>query len=144
MPTVETSIWLALRARVASLVLTPVHPVAWPNESFTPPQSGTSPAPYLKVQHFPNTTDRIFIGSTDPQRFKGILQVSVMSVLNQNAAIAAEVAGKVADHFPTDLILAYGGVRVRVTKHPDVAQGMRDDAAARWQTPVSIYYQAFI
>ena len=34
MPTVETSIWLALKARKQALILSPVLSVAWPNESF--------------------------------------------------------------------------------------------------------------
>ena len=145
MPTKETQIWLALQGRLESLVLEPAHPMAWPNETFTPPQGGNpiKPLPYLKVQHLPNSTDRLMIFSTGKHRFKGILQVSVMAVLNQSNAISVEVAGKVADHFPVDAILTYGDVRVRVTKRPDIAQGMPDTAASRWQVPVTIYYECF-
>ncbi len=143
MPAIETSIWLALRSRVASLVLTPAHAVAWPNEAFTPPQASGQPLPYLRVDHFPNKTDRLFIPSGKPERFKGLLQVGVMSVLNQNAAVAVEVAGLVAAHFPPDLVLTHGGRTVRITKKPEVARGFRDDESSRWMTPVSIYYECF-
>jgi hypothetical protein len=144
MPTVETSIWLALRGRMATLVLSPVHTVSYPNEAFTPPQTSTAPIlplPYLRVDNFPNRTQRLFIPSGKPERYQGILQVSVMSLLEQNAAIATEHAGLVAAHFPADLKLSHGGRTVRITKKPEVARGFRE--AERWMTPVSIYYECF-
>lgn len=49
MPSIETSIWLALKARVQALVLSPALAIAWPNEAFTKPTGG-----YLRVMHVPN------------------------------------------------------------------------------------------
>lgn len=143
MPTPETSIWLALRKRVESLTLNPAHSVSWPNESFDPPQLDGVPSPYLMVNHLPNTTDRLFIGSNGPQRYQGILQISVMSKLLQNSSVAPEFAGQVAAHFPTDIKLEHGDIIVRVTKNPDISQGFRDDKANLWMTPVSVYYECF-
>ena len=143
MPTIKTKIWLALRARVESLVLSPVHPIAWPNENFTPTTAGGVLAPYLEVMHLPNTTDRLFINRGDANRFAGILQVSAMYRLGlpHGETIAGEIAGLVAAHFPADLYLPYSDIRLRVTKEPDVAQGFRDDDTTRWKTPVSIRYE---
>lgn len=146
MPSIETAIWLALRGRVQSLVLTPTLPIAWPNEKFDPPQVANKPGPYLRVTHLPNQTDRIFIGSNDPHRYQGILQISLFSALNQSPstpALVVEQAGQIAAHFPTDLRLTHSGVTVRITRRPSIAQGIRDDASNRWHTPISVSYQAF-
>ena len=134
MPTIETSIWMALKARVSTLVLSPVLPVSWPNESFTPPAAG-----YLRVTHVPNIANRLFIGSAAANQRLGLLQVSVFAKLNQDATIATEIAGLVAAHFPADLKMTSGGVTVRVTKAPDVAQALRDDP--HWHVPVTVRYE---
>lgn len=63
MPSIETSIWLALKARAQALVLSPVLPVAWSNESFAKPTGG-----YLSVTHIPNVNHRLFLGAADPHQ----------------------------------------------------------------------------
>ncbi|PCI03448.1 MAG: hypothetical protein COB78_10850 [Hyphomicrobiales bacterium] len=141
MPSTETSIWLALRGQVESLVLDPIHAVSYPNEAFTPPTDDTGPMPYLVVTHLPNTTNRPFIGSDDEQQFQGILQIAVMSKPNQDSSVAVEYAGQVADHFATGLILKNGSARVRITKRADISQGFAQNGL--WMTPVSIQYLSF-
>lgn len=136
MPAVETSIQTALFARVASLVLNPVHPVAWPNVNFTAPSSKR----YLRVSHLPNTTDRLYIGSREPHQHQGILQVMVVAPLNSGEAAPRAIAAAVADHFPADLRLTSGGVKVRITKRPDIASALTTDTEL--QIPVSIRYEA--
>lgn len=136
MPSIETSIWLALKARVEALVLSPVLPIAWPNLSFTKPATG-----YLRVTNVPNMNRRLFIGSTDPHQRLGLLQVDVFGKKNENIAIALETAGKVAAHFPTDLKMTYGGVTVRVTAAPTVAQPMDDDTHVL--VPVTVPIECF-
>jgi len=140
MPAIETSIWLALRGRVETLALNPAHPVAWPNEAFTAPAGA-----YLRVTHLPNRTERLFLKGTDPHWYRGILQISAMyplAVLN-GETVAREIAGQAAAHFPAGLSLTYADVRVDITARPTVAQGFRDDASARWMTPVSVPYECF-
>lgn len=141
MPSTETSIWLALRGQVESLGLVPAHPVSFPNEAFDKPSDSSGPLPYIKVTHLPNTTNRPFIGLDDDQQYQGILQIAVMSMLNQDSSVAVEYAGQIAGHFATGLILENGTVRVRITKRADTAQGFRDDGM--WMTPVSIQYESF-
>ena len=137
MATVASSIATALMARTASLVLSPVHPVAWPNVSFTPPANKK----YLRVSHLPNTTDRLFVGNADPHRHQGILQIMVCAPLNSGEAAARELAGLVASHFPPGLTLYSGGVRVKITKRSNIASALLTNT--EMQIPVSIEYQAF-
>lgn len=136
MPSIETSIWQALRARVEALVLTPTLPIAWLNESFTKPTGG-----YLRVNWIPNINRRLFIGSAAPQQRLSLLQVDVFSKTNQNAAVALEIAGQVAAHFPTDLRMTAHSVTARVTKAPDVAQAITDDT--HLMVPVTVSIEAF-
>lgn len=136
MPTIQGSIEAALFARVASLALSPAIPVAWPNVSFTPPTAG-----YLRVTHVPNIARRLFLGSTDPHQRLGLLQVDAFTPLNKGASAATEIAGMVAEHFPADLKMTSGTVTVRVTKAPDVAQAIADDAF--WFVPVTVSYEAY-
>lgn len=134
MPTIEANIQAALFARVAALTLSPAHPVAWPNLSFTAPADRR----YLRVSHLPNSTDRLFVGSSDPHQHQGILQVVVCAPLNKGEAAVMEIAGLVADHFPPDLLMADG---VRVSKRADIATALIEDTEI--QIPVSIRYRAF-
>ncbi|PBC23473.1 MULTISPECIES: DUF4128 domain-containing protein [unclassified Mesorhizobium] len=136
MPSIETSIWLALKGRVQTLTLSPALPIAWPNEDFTKPITG-----YLRVTHVPNTNRRLFIGSTEPHQRLGLLQLDVFSKKNQDASIGAEMAGQVAAWFPTDLRMIYGAIFARVTEAPVVAQPIADDT--HWLVPVTISYECF-
>lgn len=135
MPTVETAIWLALKARVQALSLSPALPIAWPNQSFNKPTGG-----YLRVTHVPNINRRILIASGPHQRL-GLLQIDVFAEKNRDAAVAIETAGLVAAHFPCDLRMNYGTVSVRVTKAPDVAQAIENDS--HLQFPVTVQYETF-
>ena len=137
MPAVETSIQTALFARVVSLVLSPVHPVAWPNVNFTAPANKR----YIRVAHLPNTTERLYIGSREPHQHQGILQVMVVAPLNSGEATPRAIAAAVADHFPADLRLVQDGVTVKITKRPDIAAALPTDTEL--QIPVSISYRAF-
>jgi hypothetical protein len=132
MATIEASIQAALFARMASLVVSPAHPVAWPNLSFKAPANKR----YLRVSHLPNTTDRLYIGSSEPHQHQGILQVTVCAPLNSGEEAAREIAGLVANHFPADLALANG---VRITKRPNTASALIIDTEL--QIPVSIAYR---
>ncbi|MER8806028.1 DUF4128 domain-containing protein [Mesorhizobium australicum] len=136
MPSIETSIWLALKGRVQSLILSPALPIAWPNEGFTKPTTG-----YLRVTHVPNINRRLFIGSTEPHQRIGLLQIDVFAKKNQDASVSAAIAGQIGASFPTDLRIRYGGITVRVNKAPDVAQAIADDT--HWLTPVTIAYEVF-
>lgn len=136
MPTIETSIWLALKARAQALVLSPVLPVAWPNESFTKPKGG-----FLRVTHVSNVNRRLFLGSSDPHQRLGLLQIDVFGKKNESVAVAVEIAGKVAEHFGCGTETWRDGLRVTVTKAPDVGQPIDGDSHV--QVPVTIAYECF-
>lgn len=132
MPSVESSIASALMARVNTLVLSPVHPVYWPNVAFTPPANKK----YLRVTHFPNTTERSYIGSNEPHLHQGILQITVVAPISSGESAAREIAGIVADHFPCDLPLFAG---VRVERRATLGSMITTDTEI--QIPVSIRYR---
>lgn len=146
MPAVETIIWQALRARVASLAGFAIN---WPLEPFTPPQGGGKPLPYVECRHLPNAPVRRFIGSGDPHERPGILQLTLCwpaSEIGNGSGKAhpdelIQRAGEIAAHFPTDFPMRFEGVTVRVERAPDVAQPYRDDAY--WRVPVSVRYDCF-
>jgi hypothetical protein len=132
----ETAIWLALRARVESLVLSPVLQIAWPDEAFQP----VAGMPYLEVTHLPNVVQRQFLKGSDPHYFQGILQIILHAPLNSPHAYtqALEVAGRIAAHFPADQRMPYGNILVRVSKHPDIVKGNPSDTF--WGIPITIQY----
>lgn len=144
MPEVETKIWMAIKARVSTLPGWAANRIAWPMDPFEPGQ-----LPYVEVAHLPNRVNRPFIGSNDPQERPGILQLTLCWPVAQvgtglgkvHPDVLVQRAGEIAAHWPTDLPLDFGGVRVRVEHAPDVAQPMRDDAY--WRVPVSIRYKVF-
>ena len=136
-PSIETSIWLALKARVQSLVLSPALPVAWPNESFN-----ASLSSYLRVTWIPNINRRLFLSGSDPHQRLSLLQIDVFERKNQNAAVAIEIAGQVAAHFPADLRMTAYGVTARVTKAPEIAQPSPDDT--HLLVPVTVSIEAII
>ncbi len=136
MPAIETALWLALRARVEALVLSPPLPVAWPNETFSPPLSG-----YLRVTWIPNINRRLFLKGSDPHQRLSLLQVDVFAKKNQPVAVALEIAGQVAVHFPADLRMTAYGVTARVTKAPEIAQPIDD--TTHLMVPVTISIEAF-
>lgn len=134
-PTVETAIWSALKARITSIPGS--YPTAWPNQNYTP-VTGTD---YLRIDLIPNRTLRRFIGPNDPHHYRGILQIGVMTKLNEQIGIAIEKAGDVADHFPTDLLLTSNGVTIRITGHPSIGPSMPQ--ATHLMTPVSIEFETY-
>lgn len=116
-------------------------PISWPGVAFTPPSDSNGPLPYLAITFIPNGAERRFIGSTDPHRFIGMLQVSVFWPKNKGEVAPRNVAGAVADHYPADMRLVNGSVTVRITNRPDVAPMLVEDA--RIQIPVSIEFEAY-
>ncbi|PSM18221.1 phage tail terminator-like protein [Nitratireductor sp. StC3] len=138
MPTIESSIETALFSRVASLSLSPELTVSWPNQTLK-----TKPATYLRVSHVPNINDRPFIDSDAPHLRLGLLEIDVFVKKGSppRAAAATEIAGKIAEHFSTDLEMVADGVVVQVAKAPDVRQAMPGET--HWMVPVVIRYECF-
>lgn len=114
-----------------------------PKKADGTPETSYTPDPtkrYLRATWIPNQTQRMFIGSSDPHRRPGILQIDVFATVAQGSGVAREVAGQVTAHFPTDLYLDSQGVRVRVMKAPSVGPVF---VGTHIQVPVSIDLEAF-
>lgn len=140
-PNVNTKIWLALRARVASLALTPALPVIWPGQNKDLPSVRC-----IEVVNMVNRPDRRFIGSNDPHDRMGILQIGLLSLFadSEHAETATrEIAGDIADHFVVDMPLRYQDVDVRVYEAPEVGTSLKDETRNRIVTPVSIRWRTF-
>jgi len=137
--TVEGAIQEALLARLASLVLNPVHTVAWPNNNFTKPTNNR----FLEAKFVPNGAARVFIGSSDPHRRIGFLQVNVRDGLNQGPRVV-DTAGLVAAHFPADLQLPHAfGLTVRITAAPDVSDMIVETTPPGVLVPVLVPFECW-
>ncbi len=137
MPTIQTKIRRAIEARVASLSMAAQYTIVWTDgPGYTPdPQKA-----YLRATWTPNDTQRQFIGSRDPHRRPGVLQIDVFEVRTQGSAKAIETAGQVAEHFETDLHMAFMDIQVRVLKAPSVMAPFID---THIQVPVLIEVEAY-
>lgn len=111
--------------------------VAYPNKSFTKPSPLQA---YVEVTHFPNRSSRYALKGSSPENMQGFLQLLVRSPRNEGAAPATKIAGELALHFPADLSLWSEGVRVRISKKPDVMSASPTEAS--WNVPVTVYYEA--
>lgn len=122
-PSIETKIFEAIKARVASLPMASTYTIVWTDGPLSSGQTSYTPSPtqrYLRCTWVPNQTQREFIGSDDPHRRPGVLQIDVMALKTQGSGVAREVAGQVAQHFPTDLRVAFQGIEARVMKAASV------------------------
>lgn len=136
----ETKIWQALKARVSTLT---GYTFAWPMVPFEPGLT-----PYVEIAHLPNRNVRPFTASDEPMERPGILQLTLVWPVAQVGTGLGKVhpdtliqrAGEIAAHFNTDRCMTFQGVRARVTKAPDVARPIRDEAY--WRVPVSVFYEA--
>lgn len=135
--TVEEAIEAALFGAVRDLDVFDADRKAWPDVAFVPP-AGES---YLRVELLSNGNQRLFIKGSNPHRYIGILQLTVVSPLNQGPSIATRLAGKVAAEFHADDDFTEGGITVRIEKAPDVLPAF--PVAASWNVVVSIRYESF-
>jgi len=134
---IEGMIPEALLAHLSLLALSPALPVAYPDIQFNPPATA-----YLKVYYIPNGTQRICITPGSPNRYQGILQVTVVFPAGQGAVKPNDVAGQIASHFAEGTQLQTAAGPVRIDKRPSVERPMQD--TDRIQIPVSIDWVAYL
>lgn len=142
-PSVETKKYQAIRLRVESLPIASTHQIVWTDGPLAAGQQSYTPSPtqrYLRCTWTPNQTQRQFIGSKDPHRRPGVLQIDVMGTKAQGSGVAREVAGQVAQHFATDLRMAFDDLSVRVIKAPSVLTPFID---VHIQVPVVIEVESY-
>lgn len=116
MPAVETSDWLALKARVDTLVTDPVMPVFEPGALVTPPiDAERRPLPFILLSDVTNDPERRGI---DPRLHvrSGALMLTVQWPISRAVSHTQlkEIAGQIAEHFAADTCMRSGSSRLRV------------------------------
>lgn len=138
-PSIETSIWLALKSRIESLPLTFAR--AWPGQKFEPPRANGLPQPFLSIGRVSAAPRRLMVkGGQDNQR-TGFLMVTLVHPLGQNVAVYDELAGKIAQHFVDGTEARFGGVCVSITEYPHVQDGFEENGY--WMVPIRVPWRCF-
>jgi len=129
MPTIETTDWLALKARADTLATDPAMQAYEPGEILTPPTDATGPAPYILMSDVTNTPERVGI---DPRLHirSGTFMLAIQWPIARKITHAQlkEIAGQVAAHFPADQCMSFGPSRLRITQDADAMQPYVDGA----------------
>lgn len=133
---VETRIAEALFARLASLVLSPAVPVAWPGRDFR--ASGA----YLRPSFLPAATAAFSVRPDGTNEHRGLLQVDVFWPEDKGLTEPMERASEVIAHFKRGTTMYREGVKVRVVRPPYPSPALQEPG---WlQVTVSIPYLAFV
>ncbi len=112
-------------------------PLGLPNTAIQPPDSFK----YITMNHMPNRTQRVAIGSLDQHRFLGIMQINVWWPNDDGEDEPRALAGDIADWFDADTRMVSGGLIVRSTQHPVVGASRPGQPAM--MTPVSVMYECY-
>lgn len=110
----DGKIWLALRSKATSWVETAIH---FPDENYSPQADDA----FVIVQHV--TTDyggAIPISMQCGQPLTGILNLSVLVPLDYGFSAHIGLAGRVADHFASEIIGTSSEITVRSNGRPRV------------------------
>lgn len=135
-PTIDTQIWEALRAAVATAA--GALPVAYPGEEFTPPSTSTRQLPYIAMGGTA-TAARAVISRTGALERTGIITLVHVAPIGYNAAWYVERASDLLAGFPLDGCSRYDSVTVRWGNGlsvPRLERGFRENGYIR--TPVLI------
>lgn len=112
MPSIETSDYLALQARIATLVTSPDMEVIEPGAIIQHPAE-----PHILLSDMTNDPVRMGI---DPRLHvrSGTLMLSVHWPITRpiDHTQLREIAGQIAAHFPADTCMSFGPSRLRVTQ----------------------------
>lgn len=124
--TIEATDWLALRARVDTLVTDPAMEVFEPGDTIP---AAAELKPILLLSDGTNDVERVGIDARLHVR-SGTLLVAVrwpIAVPVSHTQIK-QIQGVIAGHFRADVCMPYGASRLRVIKDSDVIQPYRDGA----------------
>lgn len=117
-PSIETSDWMALKARVDTLATDPSMKCYEPGEIVTPDKDNFGPKPFILLSDVTNAPDRG--GRIDPALHvrSGVLMLTVQWPLSRAITHAQfkEIGGQIAAHFPADACMSFGRSRLRVAQ----------------------------
>jgi len=140
--TIETAIWLALKARVQTIPLGfPSASFAWPGQTFTPPYSASKLLPYLRIGRVTAAPVRQMIDYGKPHWREGMLMVTLVHPLGNDVSVFDQMAGIVADHFIDGTHMRFDRVCLTVPEYPHVQEGYEENGY--WTVPVSIPWRCF-
>lgn len=122
-PSIHTKHWFALKSRIDTLVTNPTLPRAEPGQVID------SSSPYLLISDARNPVQRLGI-DTDLHQYTGTLILSARWPIATAISHAqlVEIGGDIADHFPADTMMQYGGACIRVTENATMLQPDVDGA----------------
>ncbi|WP_140920999.1 phage tail terminator-like protein [Limnobaculum xujianqingii] len=109
-------------------------PVAWPNVSFDPPNSGE----YLKVHDMPATPYSIDLAGKS-KVYPGVFQVTAIFPVNIGSAKPRARARSIAALFPEGREITGNGFTGWVTSEPTIFAGIEKDTS--YSIPISINYR---
>jgi len=117
MPAVQTTDWMALKARIDTLVTDTAMQVFEPGAIVTPPSDATGPLPYVLLSDVTNDPTRVGVNSSVPHVRSGTLMLAVQWPIARSVSHTQlrEIAGQIAAHFPADACMTFGQSRLRVT-----------------------------
>lgn len=129
MPTLSTTDYLAIKARLDTLVTSPVMTKYEPDAIVTPNSDATGPLPYIVTSDVVNDPERGGISGV-PNIRSGTFMVTVMWPIARAVTHTQlkEVAGQIANHYPEDLCMSFGPSRLRVTQDSAPLQPYIDGA----------------
>ena len=143
MASINLDIWLALKSRIDVLDITsalwPVWPVAYPGSTYAP----VSGKPFLAVGKVTTTPIRRVINANVSDR-AGLLIITAVLPIGQDASVYEDHAGKIADQFQG--CIYHAGTTLRLmsaagaTAYP--TDGYRD--GAWWRVPVNIPWRTWM
>lgn len=123
-PTINTSIWLALKSHIETIPLG--FPIAWPGMTFELPHEKDSIKPYIRAGRVNATPTRQVIDNGKPYTRTGILILTLVHPLGQTTSVFDEYAGVIAEHFNDSATMRYGSVCVTIPEYPQVVEGYED------------------
>lgn len=136
---IETSIWLALKARIDTLPL--AYPKAWPGQTFQVPSTGGQLLPFLRIGRVTVAPARQLLADGKAHERNGSLMVTLVHPLGQAVAVYDQIAAGIAEHFIDGTQMRYGAVCVAVSSYPHVQEGYED--TGYWTVPVRIPWRCF-
>lgn len=125
MPAIEVTDWLAIKARVDTLVTNPAMEVFEPSAIIERPM-----VPHILLSDVTNDPARVGINTDLPHIRSGTLMLTVQwpIALDITHTQLKQSAGQIADHFRADTCMTFGPSRLRVTTDASVLPAYVDGA----------------
>jgi hypothetical protein len=113
MPSIEATDWLALKARIDTLVTDPAMQVIEPDAILQLPAE-----PHILLSDVTNDPVRVGVNNSTPHVRSGTLMLAVHWPISRAVSHPQlkEIAGQIAAHFPADTCMSFGPSRLRVTQ----------------------------